>query len=299
MKKNKNASSLIIAIWLVAVSIMVAYIIMEYMIPFLRNIKWVENSTSSYYHAYSWLERGLYFFSTRSWNLEWSDKGEPFYSWDYNVDNGYEYKTTSSWKTLPAEWTWDSEYDLDYNTISMWNPIQLSVWYGYIQNTADIWNLEIYFKVPNLNLSINERINWQSQDNVINWQLSSNDKTLNSIPDSLIKVEKINNSAISIWSLDGILIDWTLQTFSTFFSTNCISTTSRCILRFSVINPLKEATSKANIPYLEWRIKSPTGIPLRYSRIASTWKSYGFSKTLEIRVPQDTVPEALDFTVFQ
>jgi uncharacterized protein (UPF0333 family) len=39
MKKNKNAFSLIIAIGLVAVSIMIAYIIMEYMIPFLRNIK--------------------------------------------------------------------------------------------------------------------------------------------------------------------------------------------------------------------------------------------------------------------
>jgi uncharacterized protein (UPF0333 family) len=39
MKKNTKAFSLIIAIGLMAASIMVAYIIMEYMIPFLRNIK--------------------------------------------------------------------------------------------------------------------------------------------------------------------------------------------------------------------------------------------------------------------
>jgi hypothetical protein len=93
------------------------------------------------------------------------------------------------------------------------------------------------------------------------------------------------------------LIDWSSQNFWEFYSNYCGSS-NRCILRFSIINPLK--WKNANIPYLEWKItSSPSLLPLRYSRIESTWKAYGFSRDLEIRVPQDTVPEALDFTVFQ
>jgi hypothetical protein len=77
---------------------------------------------------------------------------------------------------------------------------------------------------------------------------------------------------------------------------------NRCILRFSVINSL--TTTSWTAPYLEWQLKtwetdtSPK-IPLRYSRIESVWRTYGFQKTLQIRVPQDTVSEAFDFAVFQ
>jgi hypothetical protein len=56
-----------------------------------------------------------------------------------------------------------------------------------------------------------------------------------------------------------------------------------------------------NIPYLEYKIKlnDTYKIPLRYSRIKSYGKSYGFQKHLEVKVPQQTTNEAFDFTVFQ
>jgi hypothetical protein len=123
---------------------------------------------------------------------------------------------------------------------------------------------------------------------------------LNSVTESLVKNSNVNNGEdISLSTKDWRLIDWTPKTFSQFYNENC-GAGERCILRFSVINPLK--WEKSNIPFLEWQIKIDppnSSIPLRYSRIVSTWKAYWFSKTLEIRVPQDTIPEALDFTVFQ
>jgi hypothetical protein len=38
---------------------------MEYIVPFLRNIRGAENSVNAYYFSYSGLEKGLFFFSTR------------------------------------------------------------------------------------------------------------------------------------------------------------------------------------------------------------------------------------------
>ncbi len=48
--------------WLVLISSLFAYTILEYMIPFSKNIKWIENSSKSYYQANNWIEMGLYFF---------------------------------------------------------------------------------------------------------------------------------------------------------------------------------------------------------------------------------------------
>jgi hypothetical protein len=88
--------------------------------------------------------------------------------------------------------------------------------------------------------------------------------------------------------------------FWIFYTANCLS--DKCILKFSVINELKTTDiPSVSIPYLEWRLNSwwTNMLPLRYSIIESSWKSYGFSKSLQIKVPQETVSQAFDFTVFQ
>jgi hypothetical protein len=298
---------------LVAVSIMIAYIIMEYMIPFLRNIKWVENSASAYYLAYSWLEDWLYFRYTNTWELEIKDTGALISLWNYGytsteseyetISSWYQYETISSGKTLPAPWTWDSEYPdnennyWNYNTISMWNPIQLSVWYWYITSIDD---LKISFQVPMVDHIKREIYSWN--ENVINWQLSSETQTLNSISESLIKSLDIrqwddSEKKIKMSDKNWRLINWETKRFYDFYNENC-GDGKRCILRFSVINPIKQSNG-ADIPYLEWKLLTTHNIPLRYSRIESTWKSYWFARTLNIRVPQSTIAEALDFTVFQ
>ena len=68
----------------------------------------------------------------------------------------------------------------------------------------------------------------------------------------------------------------------------------------SVINDLVLSSSAAKIPYLEYQITTfPSSVPDRYTRIESYGKSYGFQKKLDVRVPQQTVNQAFDFTVFQ
>jgi hypothetical protein len=38
---------------------------------------------------------------------------------------------------------------------------------------------------------------------------------------------------------------------------------------------------------------------LRHAVIETQWKTFGFRKDLDISVPQQTISEAFDFTVFQ
>lgn len=296
MKNNKNAFSLILAMGLVLISSLLAYTLLEYMIPFWKNVKGIENSTKAYYQANNWIERGLYHFSTRT-NL----RAETSKNYTSLID--YKFSTFSSWNILPSTWFWSSDFDKNWDTISLSNPIQLSIWNWFV--TA-INTLRLFLRVPDLDRwPLLETLAWWILP-IVNRQISSPSMTLNSNSWSIIKANQICPSTWACsWIQLSTLPNWTLLNWSamniwTFYSTYCTGT-NKCILKFSVINDLKTTwTPSVTIPYLEWRLTSWTNIlPLRYSRIESSWKSLDFTKSLEVRVPQETVSEAFDFTIFQ
>jgi hypothetical protein len=68
----------------------------------------------------------------------------------------------------------------------------------------------------------------------------------------------------------------------------------------SINNSYLETTlNNTQIPYLEYKITTTNSIPDRYTTISSAGKSHGFQKELSVSIPQKTVNQALDFTVFQ
>jgi len=291
MKKNKKAFSLIIAIWLVLITSLLAFTILEFIIPFSRDIKGIENSTKSYYQANNWIERWLYFFSKRT-----DSQSRIELTRDYSTNVDYKFSTTSSGVVIPAIWKWNSSFNRDWDTLSVSDPIQLLIWYGFISNLA---TLRIDFRVPDLN---NDLILWETLDwtttPMVNWQLISETDTLNSLPTTVFTADNINGWIITFSWLNGKKVsDSSTVSFATFFWTNNCNT-NKCILKISVINDLK--SSSKIIPFLEWKITTWTNsLPLRYSTVESVWKANWFSKNLQIRVPQETVSEAFDFTVFQ
>ena len=297
MKKAKKAFSLVIAMWLVLVTVLLAIVVLEYIIPFWRNVRWVENATVAYYQAYSWLENGLFFFSKRTWKEVIDDMTRPYGAWEKST-YWYTFSTTSSWVVLPAPWTWNSEYDHNRNSISMWDSIQLEVWYWFLSNLN---NFNIQFKIPQVRSWVKTTLSGALTDWIINWQLSSVDQTINSLTWTLITKADVDNAKIIDITKREWRIFWVISaknpTISTFYWTNC--RTSRCVLRFSIINYITWKETKAPLPYLEWKISWANKIPLRYSIINSTWTAYWYSRTLTIKYPQDTVAEALDFVVFQ
>ncbi len=291
MKNNKKAFSLVIAMWLVLITSLLAFTILEFIVPFSRDIKWIENSTKSYYQANNWIERWLYFFSKRS---DSQSRTELTRAYSVNID--YKFSTTSSGVVIPATWKWNSSFNKDWDTLSVSDPIQLLIWYAFISNLA---TLRIDFRVPDLN---NDLILWETLDwtttPMVNWQLISETDTLNSLSTTVFTADNINSWDMAFSWLNGKKVsDSSTVSFATFFWTNNCNT-NKCILKISVIDDLK--TWSKTIPFLEWKITTwANSLPLRYSTVESIWKSNWFSKNLQIRVPQETVSEAFDFTVFQ
>lgn len=306
MKINKKWFSLVIAIWLIIVISLMAYTILEYILPFSRNIKWVENSTKAYYYANSWIEKWLYYISTRKnknirkdTNLKNPDTFNDSWTATWYVFTSY-----SSGITLPGKWYWDSEFDeaKEWNRVSIWNPIQLSIWYEFL---SDASNLEIYIRTPKT-----DKISRPELENTwdiwyLSWQLTGWNWALNSNSGSTIKANMINwdwTTDIDISNKKWEDLNWNTKTFSDAFNNFWCSST-KCILKLSVINDLKTTISWLEwpiLPYLEWKIEAGSNkIPLRYSRIETTWKSYEFARNLQVRVPQETVNQAFDFAVFQ
>jgi len=273
-----------------------AYVILDYMVPYAKNTKWIENASNAYYNAYWWIELALEHIKTRP-NLTtetWSTM-----PW-ITTPIWKSYSTSSSWMQIPKPWEWNSEYDKDFNTISRYEPIQLEVW---AKNTKiyDIdWSknwIIFNFKVPN-NL-------WDLKwDNILNILLSNENDTWYS---SWIAIETQDIQNITdIWlvTINWTTLGWTGKDFQSIHDLWCNWTNSWCILKISVINKL-ELINWNIIPYLEWRINkwatSSTNyiLPDRYTTITSWGKSYMYRKDLKVKVPQQTVNQALDFTVFQ
>ncbi len=297
MKNNNKASSLIIAIWLSLVMSVMALYLLEYIVPFSNNTKNIEQSVWAYYMADSAIEEALYSMNDGSYSL-----------WQENTlvmptatSTWYSFNMTAKWDTLPPTWQWDSE-DKDFNIISIWKPIQIEIW----NNTIDPDSFKIFFRIPDLNDNIIESLA-NPPDKIINWQLSWQFNVLNS-SNSQITSAQINwslktweNIFGSSWSNKAWLdLNDASTNFSTFYSAECWLWDS-CILKMSIINNLKlDDLNWTNVPYLEWKIESiGNPIPLRYTIIDTTWKYHTFKKFLQIKVPQQTLNEAFDFTVFQ
>ncbi len=293
MKNNNKWFSLVIAMGLTLVITILALTVLEYIIPFSRDIKWVENSSKAYYQANTWIEEWLYKIYERNWSWVLDNRNE--YSKDFTWTISNKYNTYSSWSILPPVWEWNSEYDNDWGTISSWNPLQLLIWEWYITSWTN--NVFITFRVPDIENST-PTLSWNTLP-IISWQLSSIGNTLNSTG-SHITADKIN-STDNVNSLIYLLwrsLDWNDVTIENFYTSNC-SINNPCKLNFFVVNKIESEDWKI-LPYLEWKLDTDwNNIPLNYTKLESSWKSYWFKKDINIKVPSETVNEIFDFTVFQ
>lgn len=287
------------AMWIVILITLLAFLILEYIIPYGKNVKWIENSSKAYYQAQSWIEQAL---------LDLADpNNQTGFSTSTNNTQvvAYNYSIIGSWRTLPRAWEWNSEYDNNWNIIAPGQPIQLE-----IGNNIINWaTATFHFRKPTT--WSNQDLQWNAWP-IINWQVWSADELLSAATNNYITADDINaDAALNIsnrqWNTleagNGITIDSFYNDNVTWPGTPRCGTNSECTLRFAIVNPLLLNTGSTNravkIPYLEWQFRFDNDVPLRYANIESDGTSFGFKKQLEIKVPQQTIVEAFDFTVFQ
>lgn len=298
MKANNTGFSIILWMGLVILITLSAFVLLAYIVPFSKNVKWIENSSNAYYQSYAWVEKALYHIKTRSTITVDTGSTLP------TTSTGFNYTTFSSGNVIPQPGEGNSEYDNNYNTISMAQPLQLEVG-RKSTGLADVdWSpahVNFVFKVPNFdnNIVTVETLSWGTLP-VINWSLSTPDDTLYA-SGTYITAAQVNDSiSSSNWNIafkDGFTLSGSLVQFQDFHDL-CNGVNSGCTLKMWVVSPLK-LTNGTDIPYLEYKINFDVQFPDRYTRVKATGKSFWFQKDLEVKVPQQTVNQALDFTVFQ
>jgi hypothetical protein len=303
MQNNNNNNkwfALIVAMFLMVITSLLALYLLEYIIPFARNTKWMENWTKAYYEANKWIEDVLYSMKKKDAYFETWITAPSTSTWYY-------YTLSSTGETIPIEWDWTSEFGSGYNKISISNPVQLLIKWTITNATWN--NVKFYFKVPHFDDTTSTAIvfTWWSATTtpIINWQLSWSGETLNSSWSQIMYSHICKSDWCTSWidfsSKDWYTLSWTIEDFATFYNdsnNNC--SISWCILKLSVVNELLTNDSR-KIPYLEYKIVFPawTNVANYYSIIRTSWKSTWYRKDLKLYIPQQTTIEAFDFTVFQ
>lgn len=288
MYKNTWGFSIVIALGLSLIFSIIWLFLMEYIIPFSRTTANIEQATIAQYKAFSWVEQSLRLISQQ----------EPWYSSTWSVLSSWpvrrvDYSIAWDWDIIPqaGTWNWISS---DWNRISQIEPIQLLIWDWRISNP-----FELQLRVPDFWGSGNlEPISAP----LLLWQVSFENETL-SASWGLIRTNDIatsdSGSTINLWTQSWFVIsDNTTQNFWQFYNSNCWNS-DECVLRVSVINPIIQWG--VEIPFIEYQVRprSWDNIPYQITNIQSTWLSFWFSRTYNVRVPQVTTSAAFDFTVFQ
>lgn len=289
MKKNNSWFWLVFAVIMILVIYLIAIFLLEYIIPFSRNVKWIENSSKSYYFANWWIEQWLWYVSQNDvWFSTWKILSSSPMDFSFEV--------ISTWSTLPPPWEWNSNTDKDWNKIWLWESISMEVWYNKVSNWA-IVNFD--FRVPDFDM------NWiydlplrDTSTPIINWQLSWENDTLNSSWSQIDPDFWTWKTWNSLDILNWYKLDDAPQTLNGFYNNNCW-TSSWCIFKLFVISDLIGNNWGAKIPYIEWKADFWSAVPTQLIRIKSAWKSYWFTKDMSIKVPQRSILDAFDFTVFQ
>jgi hypothetical protein len=315
MKNIHNSNkwfSIVLAMWITIVLSLIAILILEFIIPFSRNVKSVENWSSAYYYAYAGVEESL-------WELAKQTEDGYDYSTSFSTwATGSQYDLASMTTIIPPAWDGNSEYDEDWNRFDSHTPIQLAL-------TDDSWSkinvnfnsVNFYFRIPETSSWVTKTLSG-SQDIIINWIVSWLDSTsqpvvLNASGSTnninYVRVNDINTMTTTpwtpwvLWWRDGLTLDWQSCEVQEFFSNSApcawVWTNTRPILKMSIVNKLED-TDGGIIPYLEYRIDFAwTSVPWRYSQINTAGKSNGYKKTMDIKVPQTSTNQAFDFAVFQ
>ncbi len=304
-KNNKQWFSILLAMWITLVTGMIAILILEFIIPFSRNIKWVENSSAAFYQSYSGIEESMWFISQNdlgTWTSKTLIQANP-------QDTAYSVESMTS--IIPPIWKGNSEYDSNWNRFDNNFPIQLAI----TNQNIDFSNVDFTFRIPDeLNSSNTIVGNDSTQDYIINWIITgisdpdnvkwnSDDVpvVLNGINTELIRKNEVWDIDISIWDREWRTIDWNTCSITNFTNNSCIwiSNIYDVTLKMSLVDSLTLNTG-AIIPYLEYQIDFWThSVPWRYTQIETSGKSYGFRKNMDIKVPQQATNQAFDFAVFQ
>lgn len=296
--KNKKWVALLVWIFVTSAIVIMAVFLLERINDVAKNVKWIENSSISFYNALSWVEEWLYTLSKNdpwiewTWWTTWDNCVAPnCISWTY-------FKSISRTNTIPMAWEWTSLYDKNWNTIWIADPLELVI----PNNVADWNNFKLYLRVPDFDWDwSSDTFSWSTSSSwALMWVLYWSWLTVYS-SGSMIRNNELNNSIsspITFTSRTWVDLNWNNNTFANFYSANSANCwTNNCRIKLFLLNKLF-STNGQEIPYLEYQIVSTYPIPSQYTYIKADGYSYWYKKSIILRKQQSTTSEYFNFTVF-
>lgn len=297
IRSDRKGFAIFLAMLLTILIVLMGVYLIDKLMPAAKDVKGVENGNSAYYKASTAVELAL---SSLSGSNPGTETGS---SAGALTSSGFKLTTVGSGTVVPKPGFGNSEYDDDWNLIAAGKPVQIKLPAGY-----DPSNLSFEFRVPDLDRdgqsgetgspdAATEGLSGATAQTV-NWIVSASGETLVSSASQLITANDVNGTApVTLGSLTGSTLANAASTVSAFATANCAGSI-RCTVKLSIVRALETKAGVA-VPYLEYRITSPTSIPQQWTRVTAEGYSRGFKQTRVKNVEQTTVGEAMDFTVFQ
>ncbi|MDD4529946.1 MAG: hypothetical protein PHO80_00125 [Candidatus Gracilibacteria bacterium] len=291
LKRNKNGIALILGILVVCGISTIAVFLLERITGISNNTKGIENSTIAYYNAVSAIEEGLFNMTKTNPGAENSGSGGSIYK------GGYSYVLKAMALNVPESEEGNSIYDRDYNIISPFDPIELTLPATII---AGSWNnIKFQFKTPSLGGTTTLS---GGTGSCITWVLYGSGTTAFA-SGSQITFEKIDNTEIILGGKSGVSLTGSGNSFKEFYDSNdsinpFYCNQGKCKLKLFLVDKLVN-TNGQPIPFLEYKITGfSNAIPSEYATITANGYSYGFKKTIILKRQQLTTSEYFDYTVF-
>ncbi|MDD2515597.1 MAG: hypothetical protein PHF26_00055, partial [Candidatus Gracilibacteria bacterium] len=213
---------------------------------------------------------------------------------------GYSYVLKAMALNVPESEEGNSIYNRDYNIISPFDPIELTL--PITINASDWNNIKFQFKTPALDGINMASLSGSTSSGVITWVLYGSGTTAFA-SGSQITFEKIDNTEIILGGKSGVSLTGSGMSFESFYgsidSNNPFyCNQGKCKLKLFLVDKLVN-TNGQPIPFLEYKITDFTSaIPSEYATITANGYSYGFKKTIILKRQQLTTSEYFDYTVF-
>ncbi len=283
---------------------MIMTVFYEIVIPRARNVKGIEQSNIAAYNAESGIEASLNSFSGSNPVADVDTGSVGIYS----VSGSIKRECVIGPCVFPESWKGNSPTSSDYNIIRPGSPIQIP----FNDDITTFWWLKIEFHMPDAFGWSARTLKNQSSKEYFIWTFTTNPAaswTAKSITSQSWELLQINSWGYPFAVVGNMVSDWIennwtkwtkLWTFITNNKSDC--TWYKCTLKIWLIRDLITDTN-VQIPYLEYRIITSAGnplkIPLQYATLTSTGTQGSFSKTVTREVERFTTNEAFDFTVLQ
>ncbi len=300
----KRGSALVIALLLLFVTAAVSVYVLEKSVPASQGVRGIEDSNLAYYRARSGVETVL----------ARVDPGNPFSATGATGSSGSYFASSSAPVALiPSPGEGDSDYDQNWNKIGPANPVQIMLPMNF-----DIAYSEFYFRLPDVDgdgqLESFSGAYYATNSGVISWFVSngSGGYLVPSDAGQIITHGSVAKGVPVTATVSPVLINLKGATdqdsnsaplASKFGAAGLDCGHKKCTLRLSVVQPIVTSSGQT-LPYLEYRIRpmqtSSSGAltPERFLKIASQGYANGFKREIVEKIPQTTVTQGLDTTVF-